>query len=108
MRLKNPLFLTALLLACCSLIALSYRTPAVEASQARDTFCLDDEFEDEDEFDDEDEDEDEEDWEEEEEWEEEWGMTSNTPGLRTWPDTAKSRVPFEFSAPRSAKAAPPL
>ena len=34
--------------------------------------------------------------------------TSKTPGLRTWPDTANRRVPFELSAPRSAKAAPPL
>ncbi len=34
--------------------------------------------------------------------------TSNTPGFRTCPETANRRVPFEFSAPRSANAAPPL
>lgn len=73
MKVKTPLFMTALLLACCGLVALSYWSPGAQA-QARDTFCDDHEegFEDEDEFGEEDE----EDWEDEEEedWEEEWGM----------------------------------
>lgn len=70
MRLNTPLFLTALLMACCSLVALSYWPPAVEA-QMRETFCIDnhdDEVEDEDAFDDEDGNKDEEQWEDEEEW----------------------------------------
>ena len=67
MKLKTPLFMTALFLACCGLFALSYWTPGAQA-QDRDTFCEDheEEFEDgdfgEDEFEDED-------WEDEE-----WGM----------------------------------
>ncbi len=34
--------------------------------------------------------------------------TSKAPGLRTWPDRAKSRVPVERPAPSAANAAPPL
>ena len=66
------LFLLALLLACCGLVALSLLTPTTQAQAATtSTYCLDDE--DEDDF--EGEDEDDEQWDEDEEWDgEEWGM----------------------------------
>ncbi|MEM6259616.1 MAG: hypothetical protein AAGI37_15145 [Planctomycetota bacterium] len=83
---KARLLPIALLLACCSIVALSYWTPTARA-EAKNTLCIDEEeFEevegfdrerrrdrdDDEEFEDE---ENEEEWEEEEEWdEEEWGM----------------------------------